>query len=592
MNYKTPGVYIEEVSLLPPSIAQVETAIPAFIGYTEKAIDPDGNSLSGTPTRIQSMVDYRRFFGGAAPQSFKITLAGQIPFSPLKAELISKTPYKMYHALEMFYANGGGPCYIVSVGDYDNQTVEPSLDEVEDYKELKSGLDSLRQVDEVTLLVVPDAHFLKKEDYHTLYKDMLIQCADTQDRFAIFDVKANEEKAIDAFRDNIGTSNLKYGATYFPNLISTLNYNYDPKTVIFVHSVADAFDSLSWSAAQELSDAKELKRLADPLKSELDDLIDPAIPTTVTKEEKENAFTGASLLIKKLLEKVDELVALSKNDTAINTLKDISNEVDAILNSNPSTKADFTTAITNLKSQAGNAIDLIDPAIENVRTKNGISPASATAIAQHFTNAFTSRIKVLIGEHRVVMPPSSAMAGIYATVDRTRGVWKAPANISLNSVVGPEVKITHDEQKDLNIHTTGISINAIRAFSGKGTLAWGARTLAGNDNEWRYISVRRFFNMVEESTKKASAQFVFENNNAGTWVKVKGMIKNYLTTLWRQGALMGSTPEEAFFVNVGLNETMTDLDIYEGRMIVEIGLAVVRPAEFIILRFSHKMPES
>jgi phage tail sheath protein FI len=137
--------------------------------------------------------------------------------------------------------------------------------------------------------------------------------------------------------------------------------------------------------------------------------------------------------------------------------------------------------------------------------------------------------------------------------------------------------------------TAGKSVNAIRPFIGLGTLVWGARTLAGNDNEWRYINVRRFFIFVEESVKKATSQFVFEPNDANTWVKVQGMIENFLTTQWRQGALQGSKPELAFYVAVGLGKTMTALDILEGRLIIEIGMAAVRPAEFIILRFSHIM---
>jgi len=185
------------------------------------------------------------------------------------------------------------------------------------------------------------------------------------------------------------------------------------------------------------------------------------------------------------------------------------------------------------------------------------------------------------------------MAGIYAKVDNTRGVWKAPANVSMNSVTSPSVFISHDEQANINVDAVaGKSINAIRSFTGKGTVVWGARTLAGNDNEWRYISVRRFFNMVEESCKKSTEPFVFEPNDSNTWIKVQTMIENFLTNLWRQGALQGAKPEHAFYVAIGLGKTMTAVDILEGRMIVEIGMAVVRPAEFIILQFSHKMAES
>lgn len=138
----------------------------------------------------------------------------------------------------------------------------------------------------------------------------------------------------------------------------------------------------------------------------------------------------------------------------------------------------------------------------------------------------------------------------------------------------------------------GKSVNAIRPFNGKGILVWGARTLDGNSSEWRYISVRRFFIMVEESAKKATVQFVFEPNDANTWTKIRAMIENFLTVLWRDGALAGSKPEQAFFVKCGLGQTMTAQDILDGKLIVEIGMAAVRPAEFIILRFMHKLQEA
>ena len=192
----------------------------------------------------------------------------------------------------------------------------------------------------------------------------------------------------------------------------------------------------------------------------------------------------------------------------------------------------------------------------------------------------------------VLLPPSGAVAGVYAAVDRTRGVWKAPANVSLADVSAVAVKVNDQMQENLNVTSTGKSVNVIRAFTGKGILIWGARTLAGNDNEWRYVPVRRFFNMAEESIKKATEPFVFEPNDRGTWVRVRAMIESFLTVQWRQGALAGAVTQQAFFVKVGLGETMTAQDILEGRMIVEVGMAVVRPAEFIILRFAHKMQTS
>ena len=220
---------------------------------------------------------------------------------------------------------------------------------------------------------------------------------------------------------------------------------------------------------------------------------------------------------------------------------------------------------------------------------------SAKALDTYKTSntALYNQVKKALGEQRVDLPPSAAIAGIYARVDRDRGVWKAPANVSVSSVIGPAAQLTADEQEELNVDaTSGKSINAIRAFAGQGTIVWGARTLAGNDNEWRYVNVRRLFITIEESSKKATNFAVFESNDASTWLKVKGMLESYLYGLWEEGALQGAKPEAAYYVSVGLGKTMTPQDILEGRMVVELGIAAVRPAEFIVLRFSHKLPEA
>ena len=230
--------------------------------------------------------------------------------------------------------------------------------------------------------------------------------------------------------------------------------------------------------------------------------------------------------------------------------------------------------IENLDDFTGDAIVNLE------RTLQATSPTYANIVSA-------------IREKAGILPPSASIAGVFTNVDADRGVWKAPANVSLNYVISPSVTIDHFEQENLNVDANGgKSINAIRAFTGKGTLVWGARTLLGNDNEWRYVSVRRFFNMVEESVKKSTEWAVFEPNDSKTWGKVKGMIDNYLYQKWMDGALAGARPDDAYFVKVGLGLTMTPQDVLEGRMIVEIGMAAVRPAEFIILKFSHKLQRS
>lgn len=190
------------------------------------------------------------------------------------------------------------------------------------------------------------------------------------------------------------------------------------------------------------------------------------------------------------------------------------------------------------------------------------------------------------------MPPAAAMAGIYTAIDNSRGVWKAPANVSVNSVSGPMVNIDHAEQEDLNVSTTGKSINAIRPFVGEGTLVWGARTLDGNSLDWRYINVRRTMIMIEESIRLASKAYVFEPNTANTWVTIRSMIENFLTGVWKAGGLAGSVATDAFSVHCGLGETMTPVDILEGRLNITVLVAVTRPAEFIEITFMQQMQKS
>lgn len=187
------------------------------------------------------------------------------------------------------------------------------------------------------------------------------------------------------------------------------------------------------------------------------------------------------------------------------------------------------------------------------------------------------------------VPPSGAIAGIYAMVDNNRGVWKAPANVSLNGIKDITQHITTQQQQNMNVPFDGKAVNAIRPFPGVGFLVWGARTLDGNSQDWRYLNVRRTITMIEVSVKQSTSWVVFESNNANAWTRVKAQVENFLVTLWKQGALSGTKPDEAFFVHVGLGTTMTADDILQGRLVVEVGLAIVRPAEFILFSFTHKI---
>jgi phage tail sheath protein FI len=177
-------------------------------------------------------------------------------------------------------------------------------------------------------------------------------------------------------------------------------------------------------------------------------------------------------------------------------------------------------------------------------------------------------------------------------VDNSRGVWKAPANVSLNRVISPAVNISGDEQQELNVSADGKSVNAIRTFIGEGVLIWGARTLDGNSLDWRYINIRRTVIMLEESLKLALKAYVFEPNDSGTWVTIKSMIVNFLTGIWKQGGLAGATPDDAFSVSIGLGNSMTPEDVLNGILRVTVLVAVSRPAEFIEITFQQQMQKS
>jgi hypothetical protein len=182
---------------------------------------------------------------------------------------------------------------------------------------------------------------------------------------------------------------------------------------------------------------------------------------------------------------------------------------------------------------------------------------------------------------RKFVPPGGHMAGIYARTDIERGVFKAPANEIVRGALELEFEVTDGGQAVLNPR----GVNAIRAFPGRGRRIWGARTVSDN-TLWKYISVRRLFIFLEASIFRGTQWVVFEPNNERLWGRVKQTITEFLRTQWRLGALFGATEEEAFFVKVD-RSTMTDDDINNGRLIVLIGVAPVRPAEFVIFRIAQ-----
>lgn len=638
-TYKTPDVYVEEISIFPPSVAEVETAIPAFIGFTEMATKVSTGDLNLVPTRISSLLDYHTYFGGApAPDITQVKLNDDNSF----ASVTQNSDFYMYDSLRLFYDNGGGDCYIISIGDY--KTGDPTS--VSGYKD---GLDALEKYDEPTIILYPDAVKLSSNDlYGDLQPATLKQCNDLMDRVAIFDLLEGDPNGT-TFRDKVGINYLKYGTAYTPWLKVSLD-----KTLTY-RNIKDVLAKTSTVTLASLTSDTDMKALIDKLDKVIADVDMAAADTLLLQSGNDSlrskftalqdAYRGAKNEttfkdIMTFLFSIAETVDGWSTGAGTFTFSDLKNDVtsaisasfkspfstlvsyeaemagnanltydeayDDISTASPSWGTTFTTAASSVLSSSTDAAVLLDEMLVLVNntfdTINSAYQSIITAADSYEStfdkslyNAFPVYKNIIkgINDSNTTMPPSGAVAGVFAATDRDRGVWKAPANVSLASVIGPGTTFTASQLDNLNVNVdAGKSINAIRAFTGKGTLIWGARTLAGNDNEWRYIPVRRFFNMAEESIKKSTYWAVFEPNSASTWVKVRGMIENYLTNKWKDGALVGAKPDEAFFVKIGLGSTMTAQDILEGRMNVEIGMAVVRPAEFIILKFSHKLQQS
>lgn len=415
---KTPGVYIVEKNAFPNSVVEASTAIPAFIGITEKARN-GADSLANKPWKITSMTEFQQYFGGAPAPRFTLSVADNpeadasktfygIP-SPDGSKLLrvedQSAPFSLYYHMVMFFANGGGTCYIVSIGTY-------AESKAVDKEKVVTALAALKKEQEITMVVVPEA--ASTPDCKDIQTQVLAHCGEMMNRFAILDVQpkaADNEvmsEQIEKFRTNVGANYLSYGAAYYPWLNTSVLSDKDIDGTV-----------LTWDYAQE---APDLTPFFGP------DSKFPEYFNSVFKAIKDGTALSA-----------DELAAMKNN-------------------------------------------------LHNALLQN--FPGY-----QYIVNKVREKLNLL--------PPSAAMAGLYTMVDNTRGVWKAPANVSVNYVNSPTENIDNAMQEDLNMPMNGKAVNAIRTFPGEGIKVWGARTLDGNSQDWRYVNVRRTMMFLEESVKNS-----------------------------------------------------------------------------------------
>jgi phage tail sheath protein FI len=495
----TPGVYIEEKSAFASSVVPVATAVPVFLGYTQKAAR-GSKSLKNVPTKISSFAEFEQFFGGAPKVKFGIS-EDDTSVTGYRLDVEPATRFLLHSAVKFFYSNGGGDCYVLSVGDYSAGVNAKDFND----EATGAGLPQLLKYNEPTLLVIPEAILLSNDECSSLQQAMLLHCGfATKNRFAILDVyngdknrTYDESDVINKFREGVGANFLQWGAAYYPFVQTTIVSSGD---VNFTHitNKTDLIEILS----KDVNTALEIGAM---------------------NEARANA-------IKDELAKIESASGSEEISSLQSTLKIVSPKLNSIL-------------------------------IEMAEVLN-------------------------------LLPPSSGMAGIYAMVDSSINIAKAPANLSLGSVISPSVQITNKTQEELNLPLNGKAINAIRTFQGKGVLVWGARTLDGNSQDWRYISVRRTMTFLEQSIKAAAEGYVFEPNTTTTWSTLKATVTNFLLNQWQSGILAGQSPDDAFSVSIGLGTTMTPNDILDGILKLTVKVAIVRPAEFIVITFEQQQQKS
>lgn len=558
-TYMTPGVYIEEKNAFPNSAVAVETAVPVFIGYTETA-SFNSNSLLHQPVRITSFAEYLERFGAGFKAKYTITkvpsdadvtaITDQTQQDAAKAvqtkaaslvenviiannakwyiEVAPDNTLYLYNSVRMFYANGGANCYILSVGTYAG----------------KSSL-TVENADLLGSDTTPNPfEALKKENEPTLVvvPDAIALGAEAYNTvYTTVLQHCNDMQSRFAILDlkkQISTDTTDAVVGEFRDAIGVNNLNYGAAYYPWLKSA-----------------------LVQPNEVDLDNLDLGSVTLTDFLPEP----VAQKVIAKYATDTAGPNADLATAQAALATAQAANNAAD-IATANVQIN-DLQTQLANLKQSYLQSLKAVSPTY----------------------SAVLEKVRTQLNE----LPPSGAMAGLYTAVDNSRGVWKAPANVSVNLVNAPSVNISNEGQQNLNVDVmAGKSINVIRAFPGVGTLVWGGRTLDGNSQDWRYINVRRTLIMIEQSLKLAARAYVFEPNDANTWITVKSMFDNFLVNLWKQGALAGAAPEQAFDVQIGLGSTMTANDILDGKMLITVKVAIVRPAEFIVITFQQQMQQS
>ena len=621
---KTPGVYIQEKDAFGNSVVPVATAVPAFIGYTEKT-SYNGKSLLNKAVKVTSLAEFLTIFGDSAPE-VKYTISSSILPDRLDAlQKVVDSTKKEFDAANDAVTKAG------------NNATQDQKDAAAAAKTANDDATAALTAAEAdpNIKALQDAQKALAANQDPAKADALE--ADVKTAQATFDNLVNNASfCSDGYAYNIVTNTINY------RMYSSMKFFYENGGGdCYVISIG-AYD-FNKKAITDTTDFMNaitlLKKETDPTMLVIPDVVEISDPTadpqsaTYLQDKYANAYSLQNEMINHCGEMMNRVAILdvpggySEPLVGTTSVEQFRNSVEPTLaksnsyaavyypwlhttvyqtseisyaNVDVSTTASYeqvnqmlTIEFTNSKGELNKDMEKVMSAFTTDPTNNPaqMSLEKADSILQNLSKSYQLLMGAIMEDMNLIAP-SAGMAGIYTTVDNQEGVWIAPANVGIQSTVTPAIKIDHAAQEDLNMPVDGKSICAIRAFTGRGNLVWGARTLDGNSNDWRYVNVRRTMIYIEQSVKEAAKAYVFAPNDASTWVAVTSMISNFLTGLWNQGGLVGPKAADAFSVSVGLGSTMTNDDIQNGIMRVMVKVAVSHPAEFIEITFQQEMQKA
>lgn len=583
-EYLSPGVYMEEFDSGVKAMEGVGTSTAGFVGMAQKG------PIKGLPVLITSMADYQRRFGGYLSER----AYGDQRFLP--------------YAVEQFFNNGGSTCYVMRVCK--------EKDDTDAGKDGAATAQGILKAGDTALLTLTAAN---PGAWGNNIRARLTPVL--KNRVKIDSWPAGEEK----------TCGVSSSDGYEAGDLVCIQYMEKDGRKVF-YSVAEKAEgsgiTLKWTGTPPAEADTEAflyllewgMMLQDDTSAEKYESVsfNPERNSYVEQALKKSQLVTAAANMENLTE--DMLKSLLEGDGGEEITLEIAFEggSDGVIKADafdPSLyigrdgSPDQRTGLTAFKTLSDVSIMAIpgitDGSVQSALVSHCEGLASRFAILdmpfdskevaelQAFKENIDSSYAAMyhpwlqcydpLANRKVFLPPSGSMAGIYARTDNSRGVHKAPANEVVRNCTGLSIKYNEAEQGKLNPK----GINLIRNIPGQGIRVWGARTCS-SDGNWKYVNVRRLFIFLEESIKANTNWAVFEPNDEMLWSRVEGTIRVFLTTQWRNGALAGSTADEAFYINIG-KSTMTEDDILNGRLICVIGVAPVRPAEFVIFRITQKM---